>query len=270
MNKSNNTNTCHETIEQVIDGQETSSHLESCDSCRTMAQTAGTIKNDGKPADYANDFPGLKEKVLHRLMPIFKRRFQAEKRNEASFFSSWVFKLAIATAAVVMFFALSFRPTSSGSVNKADYLPIKLMQTFKMSVNAKPLIEVSIDSPVSLFEGETAQIIVPDGSKLKVSGPARLTVLPRGFHLISGSLVAEVTRSNSSFAASTPHGQIEVLGTIFSCISTSQKTTVKVIQGKVKVAPDNGSAVIITAGETAEMNSKKSSDSETIPSIDSE
>ncbi len=270
MNKNNTTNTCHETIEQVINDQEANPHLETCESCQIMAQTTRAIKKVGKPADYEKDFPGLKEKVLHRIIPIFKKRFQAEKSNEASFFSGWVFKLAIATAAVVMFFALTFRPTGPGPVKNPDYLPIKLMQTFKMSVNAKPLIEVSIDSPVSLFEGETAQIMVPDGSKLKVNGPARLSIMPRGFHLISGSLVAEVTRSNSSFTATTPHGKIEVLGTIFSCVSTSQKTTVKVIQGKVKVSPDKGSAVIIAAGETAEMNSKESSDSETIPSIDSE
>ena len=178
----------------------------------------------------------------------------------------------MAGAALVLAIALtmpSVQPPSPKDLSK-QALPIVLTQNFKLSVNDGPVKEISLDNPVALFAGERAVITVPDGSVLKAEGPARLTLTPQGFHLASGFLTASVAKESKEFIGTTPHGQIIVLGTVFSCNSTAQKTIVKVIEGKVKVKPDQGPEKILKAGETAEMLGETADESETIPSIDSE
>jgi len=263
---------CENQIERFLAGENPDrDHLESCEQCRQMIATIAAIKKDAAPANPALEFPHLKAAVMKRLKPVLKSKF-AEERSE-SFLHSWFFKLALGAAAFVLLLSMTLpvlRQKAPDQTVVRNSLPIVLTQNFKISVNGQAEKEVSLDNPVSLFAGEAAQITLPDASTLKVDGPARLSIAPRGFHLASGFLTASVCKGKGTFVATTPHGQIEVLGTVFSCDSTAQKTVVKVIEGKVKVKPDQGSEQVLSAGETAEMHNEVSTGSETIPSIDSE
>jgi uncharacterized cupin superfamily protein len=277
MSKQELTNTCKDAIEQVINGEKLSdqnqTHVNTCPLCKEAVKTVKELTTNGAPADFSDEFSGLKQKVMQRILPIMNSRY-AENKSE-SIISSWLFKLSLAGAALLILVATFFPAFQNTPAHRPGFqnnLPIQLSQSFKISVNGKPFIEASLDNPISIFNGETAEIQVPDGSTLKVTGPARLNVAPRGFHLVSGTLIAKVAKHSTSFTGTTPHGTIEVLGTVYSCESTAHKTVVKVIEGKVRVTPDNGSAVILQAGETTEMSAGDavSSDSETIPSINSE
>ncbi|GAB4271484.1 MAG: hypothetical protein Kow0029_09230 [Candidatus Rifleibacteriota bacterium] len=271
------TNTCKNTIEQIIDGkeltEESKAHTSSCKSCQLVISTTKEIVENGEPANFSDLYPDLKQKVMKRLVPVMNQKFKAQKPT--SIFSEHFFRFVFAGAAIILAFIAIVPKVHRPLPEKKTYLSsdaINSAQVFEISVNGNTAIKSSLDNPVSLFANETAEITIPDGSSLKVRGPARLAICPRGFHLIEGSLTAKVARGNTKFTGTTPHGKIEVLGTVFSCESTAQKTVVKVIEGKVKVIPDIGTAVTLTAGESTEMMTSDavSSDSETIPSIDSE
>lgn len=278
MKKHELTNTCQTSIDQVMNenslNADMQAHVGSCEGCQTTIATLNAISENGAPADYSCEFPGLKQRVLRAIKPIMKAQYAQE--SSGSPFSGWVFRLVFAGTALVLLLA-AVSPIWQQSPGKDSPKPNGAVQmtsakSFKISVDGKPFTESSIDNPVSLFSGETASIKTPDGSLLKVKGPTRLNVTPRGFHLLSGSLVAEVVKDSTAFIGTTPHGQIEVLGTVFSCDSSAQKTIVKVFAGKVKVTPDCGLPVILKPGDFTEMtsNAAVSSGSETIPSIDSE
>jgi hypothetical protein len=262
---------CENTVEQAIDGCSIDqNHVQNCRECRAVIATISAIKAAPVPDEVV--FPALKQKVMLRLTPILKEKYSEERA--VSFMQSWFFRLGIAGASLILVIAMAlpwFRQVPAVTRHHSE-LPIVLTQVFQMSVNGGEMKEVSLDNPISLFSGEAAEIRVPDGSILKVQGPARMSVAPRGFHLASGYLTASVTSSNKAFVATTAHGQIQVLGTVFSCDSTAQKTVVTVIEGKVKIKPDHGPEKILSAGETAEMRNGKenATDSETIPSVDSE
>ena len=268
------TNTCFKLIDQVIDSKklntELQQHAKECPVCGQAIETIKAISNNGRAADYSAEFPGLKTKVLQRLQPIFKQKYQ--QNNTHAWFSNWFFRFALIGAAVILLVVIQFKTGIEMTNKQKRTLPIQLSQGFRISVNNKPVQQVSMDNPVSLFKHEKAVITLPEGSRLRVQGPARLSISPRGFHLMRGILTAEVSKSPETFTGTTPHGKIKVLGTIFSCETSPDKTTVKVIQGKVKVIPDNAEPQILIAGDSTDMKNKKglSSASETIPSIDSE
>jgi uncharacterized cupin superfamily protein len=268
------TNTCFQLIDQVIDGKklnkELQQHAKKCPACGHTIETVKEISNNARAADYSSEFPDLKARVLQRLQPIFKQKYQ--KTNENSLFSNWFFRFALIGAAVILLVVIQFKTGSEINSKQKRTLPIQLSQGFRISVNNKPVQQVSMDNPVSLFESEKAVITLPEGSRLKVKGPARLSIAPRGFHLTKGTLTAEVSKSPQTFTGTTPHGKIEVLGTIFTCETSKEKTSVRVIQGKVKVIPDKGKTQILKAGDSTEMKSKKNAtaNKKDIPSIDSE
>ncbi|MEW6710587.1 MAG: FecR family protein [Candidatus Riflebacteria bacterium] len=259
---------CEDVLDQAINGKSLNQpHLSACQQCRHTLATIQAIRE--LPAVSAAEYPALKSQVMKRLIPILKEKYADEK--PVSFLQSWFFRLALGAAALVMVFAVSFPMLNKDvPVEPRNSLPIVLTQNFKISVNGGAVKDVSLDNPVSLLPGEKATITIPDGSSLQVEGPARLTIAPRGFHLTSGFLTASVVKNPQTFAASTPHGQIFVLGTVFSCDSTTHKTVVKVIEGRVKVKPDQGSEKVLSAGESVEMQADTVNASETIPSIDSE
>lgn len=264
-------NSCEHEIDRFITENRCDlNHLENCEQCSQIIATITAIKKDAAPANPALEFPHLKAAVMKRLKALLKSN--SAKECSHSFLHNWFFKMAFSAVvfALVLTIALPLlRQHPPKPTIVINSLPIALTQNFKISINGQAEKEVLLDNPVSLFAGETAQITIPDGSTLKVEGPARLNIAPRGFHLASGFLIATVCKGKGTFVASTPHGQIEVLGTVFSCNSTAQKTIVKVIEGKVKIKPEKEPERLLNAGETAQMHSEAFY-SETIPSIDSE
>ena len=206
---------------------------------------------------------------------VAARKEYAQKDADALSNLSWLWKLSLAFVIVTAVLVTTlYQPAAKisppGITPQITSLPAQ--HSFTLTVNGGERREVSLDSPVALFAGDSGEITLPDRSRLLVSGPARLTLAPRGFHLLQGQVKAEVARGTEEFSATTPHVIITVLGTVFVCETQSRFTTVEVLSGKVRVSSDNAPAVILGPGEKSRMGQQTvgSTETGTIPSLDSE
>lgn len=95
--------------------------------------------------------------------------------------------------------------------------------------------------------------MLPDQSKLEVTGPARVQLRERGFQQLSGEVKATVVPGKAVFEGQTPHGRIQVLGTVFISKVAPAQTTVRVVTGKVRILPDSGHSVELVAGDSGNM-----------------
>lgn len=250
-------------------------HLAACPECAKMLNTIGHLRQQGS-AFAGESYPELKIRIMQHLEPALQQRRNtaAERLRPKTAIGSWLLRLASALCiAVLAIFTIyqNSAPVEHGP--KAAQQPIisAAPPAFMMTLNSGAPTQVSLDNPVSLFNGDTAVINVPDGSTLHVTGPARLNVFPRGFHLLQGQIKAEVVSGKGEFIATTPHGQITVLGTVFTVVTDQRRTLVEVASGRVRVSGDNHAETILNAGEKTEMYQPGiSSETETIPAVDSE
>lgn len=267
---------CQDCLETLIDRSSADNrvlqHLQTCESCRQAANTLSLIKSE-VTAFVGENHPDLRLKIIKRLAPLVAARKEAAK-TEATFNFAWLWKFSLAFVILAALLTPLQQPAKvttppAGSPQIAG-LPTQL--SFKLSLNGGESREVSLDNPVALFAGDSGEITLPDRSRLVVSGPARLTLAPRGFHLLQGQVRAEVARGTEEFSATTPHGIITVLGTVFVCETHARFTTVEVLSGKVRVSSDNAPAVILGPGEKSRMGQQTvgSTETGTIPSLDSE
>lgn len=251
-------------------------HLSACPECAHMLNTIGHLRQHGS-AFAGESYPELKTRIMQRLEPALQQRRNTAAAAEpapTSGTANWFFKLASVLGIAVLGIFLIYQNNSpAGHPGTSIEQPIisAAPTSFTIALNSGALTEVSLDNPVSLFNGDSAVINVPDGSVLHVTGPARLNVCPRGFHLLQGQLKAEVVPGKGEFIATTPHGQITVLGTVFMVAADQRRTLVEVISGRVKVSGDSQTEMILNAGEKTEMYQPGiSSETETIPAVDSE
>ena len=270
---------CQDCLETLIDRSSPDNrvlqHLSSCNACQQTASTLELIKREGT-AFADENHPELKLRIVKTLAPLVAARKEyAQKDADALSNLSWLWKLSLAFVIVTAVLVTTlYQPAAKisppGITPQITSLPAQ--HSFTLTVNGGERREVSLDSPVALFAGDSGEITLPDRSRLLVSGPARLTLAPRGFHLLQGQVKAEVARGTEEFSATTPHGIITVLGTVFVCETQSRFTTVEVLSGKVRVSSDNAPAVILGPGEKSRMGQQPVSSTETgtIPSLDSE
>lgn len=248
-------------------------HLQTCAQCRQTANMLELIRLEGS-AFGDESHPELKLKLIKKLVPLVKNHYTATKTSLFARFA-WLWQLSLAFI-IIIAIATAFAPspTSTGRVSGSDVQIATLpsQNSFSLKLNGGEAREVSIDNPVALFASDSGEIILPDKSRLMVTGPARLTIAPRGFHLLQGYVRAEVVQGKDEFVATTPHGVVTVLGTVFVCESHSRFTTIEVLKGKVRVSSDNAPAVILGAGEKSRMGQQTAGSLETgtIPSLDSE
>ncbi len=252
-------------------------HLAACSECTQMLNTIGHLRQQGS-AFAGESYPELKTRIMQRLEPTLQQRRNtaaaAEPAPISGITANWFFKLAsVFCIAVLGIFLIYQNHSPVERVPAGAQQPVisAAPTSFTITLNSGAPTQVSLDNPVSLFNGDSAVINVPDGSALHVTGPARLNVCPRGFHLLQGQLKAEVVPGKGEFVATTPHGQITVLGTVFVVAADQRRTLVEVISGRVKVSGDNQTEKILNAGEKTEMYQPGiSSETETIPAVDSE
>jgi hypothetical protein len=254
MTSINNNRMCHEAINSVISENATTeqkNHVCSCDFCKSQIGVISAIKATGSlPTE---DFSALKGRILKKLAPIMEEKKLASKSPQTSSIKSWFswgFGAALAGAFLVLM--LSNNPhipkSVNTTINPANSTSLS-NKCFQIAINNENNKTISLDNPVSIFEKETALITIPDGSKIKAVGPARLSIMERGFHILNGKIEVSVVPGKKKFVGTTPHGQITVLGTVFSCDVTSDKSDIFVTKGKVRVDPDNGKSQILTAGQ---------------------
>lgn len=94
----------------------------------------------------------------------------------------------------------------------------------------------------------------PDGTQFELSGRVDIRILDRGFILQEGVITAHVKPGKTPFIGKTPHGTLEVLGTVFKVMVKIDRSYVSVHEGKVRVKPLQGSSRVLTAAETLEMS----------------
>ena len=268
-------NTCSICIERLIDreplSQDFQKHVISCKSCKAVINTMGAIALQGSA--YSEDLSGLKLQLMKKLVPLMSAT-KSSKMVEASGFSKvipWFLSFAVVGAMLVMFGVFNPGVINKPCVKNAS-TQIASVSTFKIALNSEKEKLVSLDEPIVMTNNDKAVITIPDGSQLEVQGPARLNINPRGFHLVTGFVTAKVKKSKIPFISTTPHGQIRVLGTIYTCKVAKSKTTVSLKRGSVKVIPDYGRPVVLKPGESTSfsLSPKNKPETETIPPIDSE
>ncbi len=108
-----------------------------------------------------------------------------------------------------------------------------------------------------------SEIVVPRGSRstwdsphgyhLDLAGPARIKLLDHGIEASEGDITVTVQPSPQGFTLRTPHGMLEVLGTKFRCLVDSQKTSVEVFSGTVRVVPREGDSFTLQATEKVDL-----------------
>jgi len=268
-------NICQQAIEAIINSnvnEKLDLHIRGCSECRQMADTISALKKHDSAFGYQENL-NLKKRVINRILPIIQATENLKKGPAANEFSwKWLFAAALTAA---FFFSINLlQQPQKQQTDNLQQLPIVARDnsaTFDISVNGKAFVKASMDNPVSLFNNETAIINLGQDSTISISGPARLTVQPKGFHLLSGKATATVKPGSGNFTATTVHGRIEVLGTIFSCETSPSGTIVSVERGRVKVSDNSGKEKILSAGEKIQIGQNdNSSGKEGIPLISKE
>lgn len=279
MTNPQTTDLCHRCLEALTSSEahlhapEIQAHLSSCSSCRQMLETLEHLRREGS-AFAGESHPELKLKIMRNLEPALEKRRACQSSTGPTQTRGWFWLLssclAVVLVAFVSLYTLNRQPILTPP-EPIQHFTASVPTSFIMSMNGKTPIEISLDSPVSLFAGEAASIIVPDGSQLHVEGPARLNVLPRGFHLLQGHLRAEVAAAGTDFTGTTPHATITVLGTVFSVTADQRHTRVEVSSGRVRVEADGRAPLILNTGDVTEISPHSpTTETEIIPEIDNE
>ncbi len=284
------TDKCKEAIDALLNesgvnntSTELLEHAAQCPACQNALNVVGQMREHESAFKKEPD-SHLKLKIMKKLeSELLQNPSEVSKvvQNPArpgkfSLTRLWqAFALAAVAAAVVLYAmsaGVSYAPIrhSVPVPGSSDFL-LSSNNTYKITVNENPELEISVDNPVTLFDNEIASIEFPDGSKAQLSGPARITILNRGFHLVQGDLFIKVKKLPAEFRGSTPHADITVLGTSFRCIANRQKTVVFVDTGKVRVTSSTGTEKILSAGESTEaLKDKTESETDSIAPIDTE
>ncbi len=250
-------------------------HLETCSSCARQLKVFEQLRQEGS-AFSGDSCPELKLNIMRRLEPALEQRRMARAAAASTSSFNWLWKLFPALATVLIVTVLIFNSMSPRGNTPAQHgsagISTSSSTGYRLALNNAAPVTVSLDNPVTLGENETAIVTGPDGSSFKVMGPARLNVMPRGFHLLNGHLQAEVIPGLGEFTGTTPHGQITVLGTVFTVDTDQRHTRVAVISGRVKVQADGKEAIVLAAGEKTEISQQTnvSTQTETIPALDNE
>ena len=278
MKDVNQSKICQDLLEAAIDRQSPDSrllqHAGNCPACQQSLATFELLRREGN-AFGEESHPELKLKLIKKLAPLVAERATVTKPVTTGSILAPLWKLALAFTIVIIALATILQqPPSALPPNPATPQMAAMPQqhSFTIAVNGGETRQVSLDNPVALFGNESGEVTLPDHSRLFVQGPARLTLAPRGFHLIQGHVRAEVSRGSEEFAATTPHGIITVLGTVFVCETHARFTTVEVLSGKVRVSSDNAPEIILGPGEKSRMGQQTAGTTETgtIPSLERE
>ncbi len=112
----------------------------------------------------------------------------------------------------------------------------------KAPAKGRPLTEgegLRTEGPASL-----AVVAYPDGTRIRMSGDASLTLADRGrrIELVRGEVAADVARQakDQALLFSTPHGEVRVLGTSLRIRVEPKSTRVEVWEGKVRATRSAG------------------------------
>jgi hypothetical protein len=257
-------------------------HLQSCELCQETLESINQLRVAGSPFKkeyYPLQKEELKNRILIQATPILNSLAKANKTTSSE---SWslitlgfkkpllAFASFFAVVALVVYVMGVHTNPQRDIMGHKGYESIKLASIPTSDSSVYKIIEkeniklIPLDNPISLFNNEKVDIELPDGSTATLTGPARMTICQRGFHLIQGDLFIEVKKDQKTFLGTTPHCEIAVLGTSFNCKVNSKATEVEVKTGKVAVTSNEQLTKTLEAGESTmvkETNSFTHSDS---------
>lgn len=267
---------CDEILDSILteEGKNLSSehmkHLENCEQCQEALESIGMLQVAGSPFKskyYKIEKQELKNKILTQTAPILNSLAKANKtsypHNKRSFsFFKTLLAFAVLSCLIIYVIKTQPSPTNNQLIKPQEFATIENNHSidsneYRVTENGTTK-SISIDNPISLFAKEQVKIELPDGSKGQLTGPARMSIQPRGFHLIQGDLFIEVAKNETKpFIGTTPHCEIKVLGTAFNCATTNKGTKVAVKSGKVAVTQNDGTKNILNPGDSAQINKPK-------------
>ncbi|MBF0499059.1 MAG: FecR domain-containing protein [Candidatus Riflebacteria bacterium] len=232
---------------------ELKAHVQECSECRNVREIIPVIQDHGSWYS-GKKYENLKGKILQDYDQIFQQPASTASHPWAitsllsQFFNVKSAFGSLAFAGCLLFLVFQF-------TGKPSVIQKKIYYQCSMGGNTQ---QIPLNQPLEINDGY-ALVVAPDGSRLEAEGKTFLRVGERGFELSFGKITATVKPSSQNFKAVTPHGQIEVLGTIFSCIVNENNSLVTVVSGKVKVTPNGQLSRTLVAGGTIDMVSSTGS-----------
>ena len=126
-----------------------------------------------------------------------------------------------------------------------------------------------LDQFKALF-GDKA-LVLKSGAKVELRQGAEYKILgDNALQLDSGGMLATVPKKAVGFTVKTPQGTIVDLSTKFDVQTIADKTIVKVLEGKVEVAKNEGDGLVIYGGESSTISSGGSEPSIDTPALKAE
>ena len=230
---------CSDVVERLtVRGElppESAAHVAECPSCWQIRETVAGLRCEDSA--YPRD-------ILAGMKLRLKERWQKESAPPVS----WWHRLFAGPQPVFALVAMLFLILSGVWYMAPN--GSRESTRFELAKGASPAVECLFDQFLHLGAGEKAQARLPDGSLLDLQGPLDARVLVRGFRIETGTIRATVQPGEKPFIGKTLHGDIRVLGTIFTCHSEKEKTEVTVEQGKVEITPRQGPVRVLVAGES--------------------
>ncbi len=138
--------------------------------------------------------------------------------------------------------------TAVGAVLEADPLPVGAA--------------LPVDAMWTVNTGGHLVLVWPDGTMVRLAGPASGRTMTDGMQLDRGRLRATVQprKAQPAFTVVTPHCRVAVVGTRFSVVTTTATTDVTVDSGAVSVQADaDGKPILLSAGERMSQTAPPSS-----------
>ncbi|MFZ2958443.1 MAG: FecR domain-containing protein [Candidatus Ozemobacteraceae bacterium] len=241
---------------------EAAAHLQICPDCLAFRQKIEALCREGTAVRPSASHQAIKKAVMERILePV------CEPSNESISIRGWGSLVAVA-AGLLIAIGIWLHPVDrwsgghlSGSRGYTVIADDGTTQTFPL------------DRAFILGEG-SARLSAPDGSVFQVVAPVEVVVETRGFVLLQGTLVASVQSGKIPFVGKTPHGQVEVLGTVFQLRVTKENSILHVLSGKVRMTSWGGVGKTFIANQSGDMldlhNVFPRKSSKPIPSIDDE
>lgn len=208
-------------------------HLEQCQECRDHELIIRKIQESGS-AILPQPTAAYKKQLLEKIHSLPANSSTANQAPSLIDFSTgWIEAL--------------FQPRMLATMLILGILILTPVYWFH-SPAVKPLISSMENTWIEVAGGKTETVVLPDQSKLEVTGPARLQIHSRGFRQVTGEVKAMVVPGQTVFEVQTPHGRIQVLGTVFVSKVSAAETRVRVVTGKVRILPDSGPPADLLAG----------------------
>lgn len=229
---------CDQFLDQYIDdrlSEPAAKHLSGCLDCQELRTSLQTIKSQGSLLEPAHAL--LQKKISQSVA--------AHSQASIPLIDSLITLLtglrkpqfALAVLVLLALPGVIYYLHSPGAI---PVLPLKTPDTLTAPW-------VSLASRSEIFNDGK-------GTTIANSGPAVVKFHPMELDVKSGEIISTIEPgSYPLFKIRTPHGSVQVVGTIFHTTVTAADTVVKVIRGKVLVSPKIGPVKTIVAGESASM-----------------